>query len=194
MPEQSAHAVSAREKKRRLFFALWPTDAQQRALEDAMRRCVETSRGRAIPGKNLHVTLAFLGSVLDARFARVIHSAAQVRGMPFHLELDQIEVWARAHVLCLTTSHMPAELARLTLNVAMAHHDIEAAGGRYVEAPVSGSQKPAEAGQLVALLGGDPETVGNLAFDSGLPLSHLSTEEAGLEERFLALIGEGESA
>ena len=35
--------------------------------------------------------------------------------------------------------------------------DIQAAGGRYVEAPVSGSKKPAEAGELVALLGGDPE-------------------------------------
>lgn len=32
-------------------------------------------------------------------------------------------------------------------------------GGRFVEAPVSGSKKPAEAGQLVALLGGDPDTV-----------------------------------
>jgi len=37
--------------------------------------------------------------------------------------------------------------------------DIAAAGGRYVEAPVSGSRKPAEAGRLVALLGGDPDPV-----------------------------------
>lgn len=35
--------------------------------------------------------------------------------------------------------------------------DIEAAGGRYVEAPVSGSRKPAEAGQLVAMLAGHPD-------------------------------------
>jgi len=37
--------------------------------------------------------------------------------------------------------------------------DIVAAGGRYVEAPVSGSRKPAEAGQLVAMLAGDPQAV-----------------------------------
>ena len=37
--------------------------------------------------------------------------------------------------------------------------EIVAAGGRYVEAPVSGSRKPAETGQLVALLGGDAEAV-----------------------------------
>jgi len=33
--------------------------------------------------------------------------------------------------------------------------DIRAAGGRFVEAPVSGSRKPAEAGQLVAMLAGE---------------------------------------
>lgn len=37
--------------------------------------------------------------------------------------------------------------------------DIRAAGGRYVEAPVSGSRKPAEAGQLVAMLAGEPTAV-----------------------------------
>ncbi|MER7793202.1 NAD(P)-dependent oxidoreductase [Streptomyces sp. NPDC097640] len=37
--------------------------------------------------------------------------------------------------------------------------DVDAAGGRFVEAPVSGSKKPAEAGQLVAMLGGAPDTV-----------------------------------
>lgn len=37
--------------------------------------------------------------------------------------------------------------------------DVIAAGGRYVEAPVSGSRKPAEAGQLVAMLAGEPGVV-----------------------------------
>jgi 3-hydroxyisobutyrate dehydrogenase len=37
--------------------------------------------------------------------------------------------------------------------------DVRAAGGRYVEAPVSGSRGPAEAGELVAMLAGDPAAV-----------------------------------
>ncbi len=37
--------------------------------------------------------------------------------------------------------------------------DVRARGGRYVEAPVSGSRIPAEAGQLVAMLAGEPEAV-----------------------------------
>jgi 3-hydroxyisobutyrate dehydrogenase len=35
--------------------------------------------------------------------------------------------------------------------------EVRGAGGRYVEAPVSGSRKPAEAGQLVAMLAGDAD-------------------------------------
>jgi 3-hydroxyisobutyrate dehydrogenase len=37
--------------------------------------------------------------------------------------------------------------------------DIRAAGGRYVEAPVSGSRKPAEAGELVAMLAGEQSAI-----------------------------------
>ena len=36
---------------------------------------------------------------------------------------------------------------------------VKSRGGGYVEAPVSGSRKPAEAGQLVAMLAGDPDAV-----------------------------------
>src|SRR6185312_12133032 len=37
--------------------------------------------------------------------------------------------------------------------------DVRAAGGRYVEAPVSGSRGPAQAGELVGMLAGAPDTV-----------------------------------
>ncbi|MEU5179305.1 NAD(P)-dependent oxidoreductase [Streptomyces longwoodensis] len=37
--------------------------------------------------------------------------------------------------------------------------DVHAAGGRYVEAPVSGSRVPAQQGQLVAMLAGDEDAV-----------------------------------
>lgn len=37
--------------------------------------------------------------------------------------------------------------------------DIQMAGGNYIEAPVSGSRKPAESGQLVAMLAGEPLNV-----------------------------------
>lgn len=113
MTELPASARSTVEKKRRLFFALWPSDAQQQTIETVMRPRVESSRGRAIPARNLHVTLAFLGSVPASRFEAVVASADAVRATPFDIAFDQLEIWARSHVLCLTTSRVPAELARL---------------------------------------------------------------------------------
>jgi 3-hydroxyisobutyrate dehydrogenase len=39
---------------------------------------------------------------------------------------------------------------------------VRAGGGAYVEAPVSGSRKPAEAGELVAMLAGDPDATASV--------------------------------
>jgi 3-hydroxyisobutyrate dehydrogenase len=41
--------------------------------------------------------------------------------------------------------------------------DLEAAGARYVEAPVSGSRVPAERGELVAMLAGAPDDLDRVA-------------------------------
>ncbi|KOX03324.1 2-hydroxy-3-oxopropionate reductase [Streptomyces sp. NRRL B-1140] len=49
-----------------------------------------------------------------------------------------------------------------TTSAAYSHdlqQDIQGAGGRYVEAPVSGSRVPAERGELVGMLAGDDDTV-----------------------------------
>jgi 3-hydroxyisobutyrate dehydrogenase len=56
------------------------------------------------------------------------------------------------HVIVHMGTTAPAYSRRL-------ESDILAAGGRYVEAPVSGSVKPAEAGELVAMLAGARENV-----------------------------------
>jgi len=92
------------------------------------------------------------------------------------------EVFARAEVIILMLAddaaidavldrHGPAFAARVSGRTVVhmgttspawsraLETDIRAAGGRYVEAPVSGSRKPAEAGQLVAMLAGDAADV-----------------------------------
>ncbi len=49
---------------RRLFFAFWPTAAMQSDLAAAARAQMESMLGgRLVPRENLHLTLAFLGSV-----------------------------------------------------------------------------------------------------------------------------------
>jgi 3-hydroxyisobutyrate dehydrogenase len=55
-----------------------------------------------------------------------------------------------------TIVHMGTTEARYSSGLEA---DVRAAGGRYVEAPVSGSRKPAEAGELVAMVAGEPAAV-----------------------------------
>jgi 3-hydroxyisobutyrate dehydrogenase len=59
-----------------------------------------------------------------------------------------------------TVVHMGTTSPEFSATVAA---DVEAAGGRYAEAPVSGQRGPAEAGQLVALLAGRPDVVRDVA-------------------------------
>ncbi|MFE6286513.1 NAD(P)-dependent oxidoreductase [Streptomyces sp. NPDC057877] len=61
-----------------------------------------------------------------------------------------------ARVAGHTVVHMGTTSAEYSSGL---HDDIRAAGGRYVEAPVSGSRTPAERGELVGMLAGDDDAV-----------------------------------
>jgi 2'-5' RNA ligase len=97
--------VSAKEPARRLFIALWPTAEQQSRMAEATRGIVQASDARAVPISNLHVTLAFLGSVPERKLSeltgitqRVAGSAAAVP--PLALSFERLEYWKKAQLLC----------------------------------------------------------------------------------------------
>ena len=91
---------------RRLFFALWPERALQIALAEATRDVVLASGGRPIPSDNFHVTLAFLGSVPEARLTDVVAVGAavatEVGSLPLQVGLETLEYWQQPQVLCAT--------------------------------------------------------------------------------------------
>lgn len=93
---------------RRLFFALWPSDALRAQLAASCREIVEHGHGRRIPPQNFHITLAFLGSVAAAQVPAVIDSAAEIDGAPLQLSIERLEVWRSAGILCLTTAPAPS--------------------------------------------------------------------------------------
>lgn len=107
------------EPTRRLFFALWPDEAMQQELAHAARKIVRASGGRPVPARNLHVTLAFLGSVAESRLpvvravaARVAAGIAPSAGS-VSLTLDRVQHWARPRILCATTEVEPVAAAAL---------------------------------------------------------------------------------
>ena len=105
----------------RLFFALWPDEAQRRALERATDKAVRRCGGRPVPPANLHVTLAFLGSVALTRIPELQGigraQAHSVSHAPVELAFERLVHWKDAQVLC-AVSAAESSTAR-TLAVAL---------------------------------------------------------------------------
>lgn len=90
---------------RRLFFALWPDGEQRAALLHATAKIVRHSGGRRVSEANLHLTLAFLGSVPEDRLeelsaiARRAAAAWPADAATLAVSLAALDYWARAQVL-----------------------------------------------------------------------------------------------
>jgi 3-hydroxyisobutyrate dehydrogenase len=137
--------------------------------------------GLGVMGQPMALNLARAGTPLvvwnrsRARCAALAAAGANVAGSPgevFDQARTVILMLAGAeaidHVLGRGTPTFAATVGRHTI-VHMGttspeysralETEVRAAGGHYVEAPVSGSREPAEAGQLVAMLAGDERVV-----------------------------------
>jgi 2'-5' RNA ligase len=86
---------------RRLFFALWPPAALRRELARATRSVVRAAGGRPVPVANLHITLAFLGSVPADAVGTLKAVAGEVAAQPFDLALARVGFFPRARTLWL---------------------------------------------------------------------------------------------
>ncbi|WP_019587692.1 NAD(P)-dependent oxidoreductase [Deinococcus apachensis] len=137
--------------------------------------------GLGVMGGPMALNLARAGTPLVV-WNRSAHRSEALRRAGARVAEGPAEVFRQAHVVILMLSDgdaMDAVLGRGTpgfdANVSgriIVHMgttspeysrgldvDLRAAGGQYVEAPVSGSRQPAEAGQLVAMLAGEDAAV-----------------------------------
>jgi 2'-5' RNA ligase len=97
------------EKRQRLFFALWPDEEVRESLDQAAGELLG-KRIRRIVAANLHITLAFAGSV-GAEVRRCLEDAAEdIRVPGFELCIDRVGHWPRPRILWAAPTHVPAEL------------------------------------------------------------------------------------
>jgi 2'-5' RNA ligase len=99
-------------EQQRLFFALWP-DAALRERLQASAAALDRRGGKPVPADNLHITLAFLGSVDAATRDCLVRGADDVRVAPFELVLDRSGHWPRPQVLWLGCGEEPAGILAL---------------------------------------------------------------------------------
>jgi 2'-5' RNA ligase len=95
-------------KNRRLFFALWPTDAVRAQLDAQVQ--AHAALGRPIAARNLHVTAVFLGAVPAERVDFVTAAAKLTLTGKFLLHLERVEFWRRSQLICLMAERSPPEL------------------------------------------------------------------------------------
>jgi 2'-5' RNA ligase len=124
VPEAPPAEAAPREPAHRLFFALWPDEAMRQAMALATRKAARTSGGRPVPAANLHITLAFLGSVPERQLPRlgaIARRAASHYGTApppadeprIELAFEHLEYWRDAHLLCAVPAEPPARVAGL---------------------------------------------------------------------------------
>lgn len=137
--------------------------------------------GLGVMGRPMALRLAASGTPLVV-WNRTPGRAGPLRAAGAEVAADAGEVFARAEVVLLMLADeaavdtvlgrgTPALAARVAGRIVVhmgttsaeysraLEADVRAAGGRYVEAPVSGSRVPAEQGQLVAMLAGETSAV-----------------------------------
>lgn len=104
----------------RVFFALLPPPAAQRALGDLARDTARRAHGRPVPAENMHVTLAFIGAWPLARLPALRDAALAVRGEPLHIVLDEFGAFRRAGIAWIGSSAPPATLMQFQSSLAAA--------------------------------------------------------------------------
>lgn len=124
MATEEPTKAAVREPTRRLFFALWPDESMRRFMAQATREAAWASGGRRVPADNLHVTLAFLGSVPEPRLVELAEVARATARSPvlaggdgkdrLEVVFDHLEYWRAARLLCA----LPAEPPAITLALA----------------------------------------------------------------------------
>lgn len=75
---------------RRLFFALWPDDASRRVLADEAQRLAPRCDGYPLPAGNMHITLAFLGSVDASRLDALVDLSQEWPALDGEWAIDRL--------------------------------------------------------------------------------------------------------
>ncbi len=92
----------------RLFFALWPSPARRHLLAAMSATAVARVDGVPVPPSNLHVTLAFLGSVTGHASGALFAVGGQGSYPSVDLRFDRLDYWPKPKVLVAMATELPA--------------------------------------------------------------------------------------
>jgi 2'-5' RNA ligase len=97
----------------RLFFAAWPPPATAAALHRWADELAGTIGGRATRAENLHVTLAFLGTVAADLLPHALEAARRVTGRAHRLPIELARYHRGSRIVWAEPKELPPALAAL---------------------------------------------------------------------------------
>jgi len=111
----------------RVFFALWPTEAERTALAAWQPSLTELCSGRKTAEHNLHNTLVFLGNIEAERLEALQLSAREVSGSGFQLVFDNARYWGHNQIVYAAPNSVPEHLHQLvqSLQQSLTHHHFD---------------------------------------------------------------------
>lgn len=108
------------EHRRRLFFACDPG----RVVRGRILAARPLHQGRTVDADNLHLTLAFLGSVPEGRLGELYAMAETIQLNSFRLNLDRLGHWRQGGILWMAPSKTPQPLSDLAAGLARGLADL----------------------------------------------------------------------
>lgn len=97
----------------RVFYALWPEPALQKALASWGTNMQRELGGRLTRAETIHLTLAFVGEVDAGRVDALLEIGAALSGTPFDLPLDRVGCWPHNGVAWAGSAQTPSPLSTL---------------------------------------------------------------------------------
>ncbi|GAB1233466.1 hypothetical protein UT4_19340 [Ferrigenium sp. UT4] len=104
---------ASREKYRRLFFALWPHEAERAALAAWQPSLQQRCGGKTMRPDTLHCTLVFLGAVPEHRLEALCRAAREAAFREFTLTLAAAHYWGHNHIVYAAPSTLATAHAAL---------------------------------------------------------------------------------
>ena len=118
--------------RERVFYALWPPPELQGILADWARELQRHTGGKPLTAERIHVTLAFIGSVLPAQTQALLECGDGIAPPRAQLVLDQLGFWARKGILWAGSREPDPHLLRF---VDQLHQRLRRLGFRLEDRP-----------------------------------------------------------
>jgi len=115
--------MNDKQKTRRLFFALWPTDQVRQSMVELLTSLPQKKNGRVMRPSNLHVTLHFIGQATTSTKDCMHAAARSVQAEPFQIDLNCFGLFPKAKILWMGTRNPSAQLEQLHKKLGLAIED-----------------------------------------------------------------------